>query len=483
MLTARPGQFRPTDFQTGGQPDLTWYNRYRQYETIVYGNGPGLGELLVPGGVKNGIGQVIVTAANLNPKNEVRDASNWYIDSLTGTPPVIRGGSYADERQNDLIEVVKEMVRITCVVGHGMLTVSNNSIEIISGTNIVPLHEPGNPIPYGWIMFWPYYERPASDRGQLARVTVPNRFKTKFVRNSGTADPTPSEQTQAVYRYSTNVIGEPEAVEPDPEIQLAVPFGVDEGFYEEALKYAGEIARIDAVLRELETTFAIPITVINARVGLTSGTGLVDLQGRPLTSTGQNLLQSTEPTGPAVEFAQAEIMVDKLSAERDEWRERMHGVTRIPLEITERQDMEISGVSRALLSRPAIDRMESIQRSITQALDAALAVISGVTVGSLSIDWARQPFDTLAERRIVAREGYRDGIITLNEAREQIGEQPVPGGDVFNAQYTGIGTEDAGGSPGPERAVRPEPADRGADNGGRSSGNRNSPARSRPTGQ
>lgn len=456
MLRARPEQFRETDFTEGGRPDLTWYYRYRQYETVVYDDGPGLVKLLVPNGVQNAAGQTIIPEANIRPKNELRDASNWYLEAMTATPPVIKHSPYTEARQADLQSLIRDMIATATSVGHGLLTVVNDPmgpmLELIPGTNIAPIQEAGNPVPEGWIMYWPYYHRPINDRANYG-ITIPNRIKVKTWRANG-------EQCMDVFAYYSGIIGRSmmadDGIEMDPPLAVVAPYGVDEGFYPEAIKSAGEIARLDATIRELATTYAIPVTVVNAEVGVKNAQGqLVDLMGRRLVSHDAQTLQSTEPGGSPVEFVQAATLISELMLEREAWRKHLHYSTRIPIDITENQDTEMSGVSRALLARPAISWIESTQQSATEALDICLSAITGRELGSLEITWARQPFDTEAERRVIALGFWDAGVFTRNEAREWIGAEQVPGGDVFkdgterrNRQGTGTNGRDEPGRDG-----------------------------------
>lgn len=452
MLRARPGRFRVTDFQTGGLPDLTWYTRYNQFWNTVYLEEGGLEAMLVPDGVQNAAGQQIIPQQKVRPKNEVRDASNWYLEAMTASPPVISAGRYAEGREDDLRLLIEEMIRICTVTGHGLLVLyEDNTLEVVNGINIAPIVQPGNPVPGGWIQFWPYYQRATTDRVSQ-RITVPNRMKIKTYTFATRV------QTQEKLIFSGGVLGmratqTAEDRTRDPQMVTVTPFGVDEGFYPEALKYAGEIARLDAVMREIATTYALPVPVVNTKVGLTNaGGGLVDLHGNPVQTGQVRALQSVDPDGPPIEYAQAQMMLEELAGEREEWRTRMHGVTRIPKDITENQETRMSGVSRALLARPAVDWIESTQRSITQALDIMISLITGSARGGVTIEWPRQPFDTLEQRRIIAREQYLAGIITLNEAREYINLPPVANGDVFYAGSEGTSEQSPRTEPEPTAA-------------------------------
>ena len=165
MLRARPGNFRVTDFLTGGQPDLSWYQEYARYETVVYGDTGELVSVLGLGfGIKNAVGSAIIPATAINPKNLLKDSSDWYIESMTSSPPVLTGNTFVNQRTDDLVSIIREMIRIAAVVGHGAVYSSDGNINLVSGTNIAPIQTPGNPIPDGWILFWPFYQRPENDR-------------------------------------------------------------------------------------------------------------------------------------------------------------------------------------------------------------------------------------------------------------------------------------------------------------------------------
>ena len=232
-------------------------------------------------------------------------------------------------------------------------------------------------------------------------------------------------------------------------------FGVDEGFYPEGMKYATEIARLDAVIRELTTTFAIPVPIISTMVGLMDQSGyLVDHRGNQIRAAAQRGLQSVRETEPTLQFVNAITPIQDLEEERLEWMKRFHKVTRIPMEITENRDDQMSGVSRALMSRPAVDWIESTQKQIGIALDNCIAAITGQPPGRLEVEWGRNPFDTLAERRMIATEGYGAGWMTLNEARHEVDLDPLPGGDTINgsegnnSERSGDGSGDAGSNAG-----------------------------------
>ena len=456
MLRARPGNYRPTDFAPGGRPDLRFYWEYYQYETVIWDDAPELVGLMLPKGVQNGAGQTVIEASEVKPKNLLKDASAWYVEAMTATQPILSGAMYAEERKEDLQRVILEMVRIAAVVGHGAVYVANNEIHVLSGTNLVPMVLSGNPIPYGWIMYWPYYLRPAGDRVSH-HITIPNRIKIKRYI------PDVMDETGTYYFHGGVIAGEATGDEvQDPEdmpIQSMTVFGVDEGFYPEGLKYATEIARLDAVIRELATTFAIPVPIISTMVGLMDTQGqLVDHRGNVIRAAAQRGLQSVRETEPTLQFINAITPIQDLAEERLEWMKRFHKVTRIPMEITENRDDAMSGVSRALMSRPAVDWIESTQKQIGIALDNCIAAITGQAPGRLEVEWGRNPFDTLAERRMIATEGYGAGWMTLNEARHAVDLDPLPGGDTIN----GLESDNS------ERA--------GDDSGADSDGNSGSPA-------
>ena len=428
MLRARPGNFRVTDFQPRGRPDLTWYTRYKQYEDVVFADSPDLVGLLAPEGVRNAAGQVIIPKEQVKPKNQVRDSSNWYLEALTAGQLSLEGSTYVNERAEDLRKIIVEMCRIGVSVGHGVLYSADNALRLVSGTNVVPIQMAGNPLPEGVIMFWPYRYRTPNERTS-PHSSIPNRIKVKtYMFATG-------EQTDATYLYRGGMIGEgpvPEEIVPDPRIQSLSVFGVDEGFYPEALKYAADIAKLDAVIRELTTTYALPVSIVGAKVGLINANGaVVDLQNRPIVMGSTRGLQDFSPDAEPLSFVQAMTMVQELMAEREELDDRYHETTRIPKEITRGSGDDMSGVSRALLARPAVDWLESFQRQVTASVDFNISAITGVSA-DLVVGWPKQPFDTLEERRLAASTEYNDGVITLNEYRQAVGKEPLPGGDVIN---------------------------------------------------
>lgn len=445
MLRARPGNHRLTDYMPDGQPDLTWYNRYRQYEMVVFGEEVGLEELLAPKGVQNAMGQTIIPAMSVDPKNEVRAATLWFLNALLSQTLVFRGSRYVDGRERDFRKLIFEMALHLCIVGHGAGYVSDGTIYLVSGTNIVPIQDAGNPIPTGWINFWLTHVRPPQDR-QNARVTIPNDIKVKvWDEREG------REVYQARNFWSGGIIStRPSLAVEYGEEQEDLPmeayrvFGSDEGFYPEALRHAGEIAKLDATIREVAITYGIPVPIISNKVGLLSPTGgLVDLYGNTIRQTSTRGLQNTDPTAVPLEFAQAMAQIDGMMEERMEWNKRFHEVVKIPLDITQPQDTEMSGVSRALMARPTVDRIEGWQSEITETLNFWLTHITGTST-EIEIEWPRHPFDTLAERRTTAVEMFNAGLWTLNESREYMDMEPVEGGDELNANSQRDNSEGAG---------------------------------------
>ena len=185
----------------------------------------------------------------------------------------------------------------------------------------------------------------------------------------------------------------------------------------------------------MATTYGIPIAIVSTAVGLAKeGGGLLDIHGRPIRESNLRALQSVDPSAPPLEFAQAMPMLAEMMEEREQWIQRQHRVNDIPLDITQNRDDQMSGVSRALLARPAIDRIEAAHRQIAKALNGAVEAVTDGAGGIGEIQWPRQPFDSLAERRIIAREYYIAGLMTLNEARQYIDLEPVPGGDKFYSE-------------------------------------------------
>lgn len=436
MLRARPGRYRVSDFQAGGRPDLSWYNEFYRYQHTVYGDLPGLVNLLVPDGVKNAGGNVIIKQEEVKPKNELKNSSNWFIEADSAKPPVISGDSvFIRERQNDLSKIIVEMSTIGHVVGHGIIYVAANQIYLVWGTNILPMQVANQPIPGGWGMVWPYYRRDPNNKS--SRITdASNRIKVTWYQS-------PEQQETNTFRFSGEQIQDlatdPEIVR-DPPIQYLQVFGVDEGFYPEGIKIAGEIARLDAVIRELTTTYGFPVPIVSPKVGRSTSEGhLLALNGDTIMVPTTKALVNATPNAPPLEFAIANAMVDESMAERLEWRKKYHATVRIPMEITENRDDQMSGVSRALLAQPTVDRIESMHRQITEALDGAIRTITGR--GITDIEWPRQPFDTLAERRVIAENLYNAGLITLNEARAYVDLEPIPGGDTFKTATTAEGDE------------------------------------------
>ena len=272
---------------------------------------------------------------------------------------------------------------------------------------------------------------------------MPNRIKLKWYISE-------TEQGTATYYYFGGIIGAEIPIEqlrleqlnpdlqPDPPIQYLEVFGVDEGFYPEVIKYAREIARLDLIIDELTTTYALPIAIVASKVGRADQRGhLVSLDGMPVMTMQNTALQDVSVDAEPLVFAQADTsMIEALAAERLDQRKRMHRETRIPMEITENRDDQMSGVSRALLARPAVDRIETAHRQVLKVVDGAIKQITGSPLGE--VEWPGNPFDTLAERRVVAKEMFEADLITLNEAREMIDLKPVEGGDKYKSE---IGAE------------------------------------------
>ena len=436
MLRSRPGNFRLQDFMPDGRPDLSWYHQFYQYQRVIWEGRPGLEALMLPNGVRNAAAQVVLPVDALvgHVRNYLRDASMWYLEEDTSSPPSLAGATtYVTERKQDLVDILLEMLRIIHVVGHGIIYVQNEMIYLTWGTNIVPIVDAGNPIPRGWIQFWPYYLRPENDKSGVI-LDTPNRIRTLIYLDGETSGGDVPFYQGYVGRPDQDSDRDripPEHLNPPPISYLAV-FGSDEGFYEEGLKAASELAALNAVIMEISTTYSIPVPIVNAKVGVTDARGgLVDIQGNPIIAGRLRALQSVDPDGPPLEFAQAATMISDLMEQYVEKNKELHGITRIPLDITQNRDDQMSGVSRALLARPAVSRIEGGHRQAAEALDGAVRVRTGAGLGEVT--WTKNPMDTLAERRLVASEMFQAGIWSLNEAREYMDLEPVDGGDTIAA--------------------------------------------------
>lgn len=433
MLRARPGAFRLSDFREGGRPNLSWYNRFYAYQHIVYEDTDGYGQWLLPEGVRNAAGQLIVKADEVKAKNAERTATDWYLQSDAATPPTFDGAvAYVSQRVEQFQQIILEMERIVHSIGHGAIYVVDGEIRIMWGTNLAPEQEPGNPIPRGWFLFEPRYQRPPEDRSGLI-LDTPNRIWKRWYLDDG------ADQGVEESIYSGGIVGRPDytrQLDRRPADYFAV-FGTDEGFYRESLKASVEIARLDATIREACTTYGLPVPVVSTQVGLATESGLVDISGRRIQSGPVNALQTVEPGAPPLEYAQANPLISELMDEREQWIQRQHRINNVPRDVTENRDNQMSGVSRALLARPAIDRIEGAHRQIAKALNGAVEAITQGAGGLGEVQWPRQPFDTIAERRIIARTYFNDNIMTLNEARQYIDLEPVPGGDKFFYELAG----------------------------------------------
>lgn len=431
MLRARPGAFRLTDFQEHGRPNLDWYREYYQYQHTVWADHDRFGAYLLPEGVRNAAGQQIIAANQVRPKNHMKAATEWYLQSDASTPPTFDGAvAYVNEREEQFVQIILEMETIVHSVGHGAIYVVDGVIHVIWGTLLYPEQEPGNPLPRGWFLAEPFYRRPDGDRTGIL-LEVPNRRWLRYWLDDGA-----TQGAEMNYFYG-GIVGGPATdtpIDTRPMDYFAV-FGVDEGFYREGLKHNAEVARLDAVMREAATTYGLPVPIINAKLGLVDqGGGLVDLQGNPIQAGPVRALQSVDPDGLPMDFAQASPLLTEMGEEREQWLQRMHNVTNVVREITENRDDQMSGVSRALLARPAVDRIEAAHRQIARALNGAVETITNGAGGLGEVQWARQPFDTLEERRIIAREFFEADLMTRNEAREYIDLEPLPGGDVFRSE-------------------------------------------------
>lgn len=437
MLRARPKHYRLSDLMPGGRPELTWYNQFHQYQRVIFERAPGLPALMLPNGVRNAAGQTIIAADKVNPRNYLKEASEWFLEADAATPPRLTHATpWAEERGQDLVEILLEMLRIVHAVGHGVIYVQAEQIHVVWGTNIVPLTTPGNPIPYGWAAFWPYYLRPAEDRTGIIQ-DAPNRWRMLYYLNDPPDDGGP-QSGGGDWQYNAGLISDNEGADLSqvpaehlnpPPIDYWAVFGTDEGFYEEGLKAASHLASLDATIQEICTTYALPVPVISSRVGVSVGAQLMTLQGEPLYHTPQQVLQDARLEAEPLVYAQAVTMIDQLMEEYLEKNKELHGITRIPLEITENRDDQMSAVSRALLAQPAVDRIEAGHRQVAEALDGAVRLRSGQGLGEIT--WTRQPFDTLAERRLLATEMFKAKLWSLNEAREYMDMPAVDGGDTI----------------------------------------------------
>lgn len=427
----------------GGRPNLTWYEQFHRYKRVIFDGQPGLQALMLPNGVRNAAAQVIIPSDKTNPRNYLRDASEWFVESDAANPPPLqRVTTFVAEREQDLMALLIEGLRIYHSTGHGIVYVQSGLIHIVDGVNIAPIVEPGNPIPQGWMMFWPYYLRPLSDTSG-AILDTPNRMRLLYWRING-------QSGGGDWTFTSGLISDnegqdtsqipPQHLNPPPIDYLAV-FGTDEGFYEEGLKSASELASLDAVIQEIAATYSIPVPIINAKVGVSNAVGaIMDIQGNPILAGRVRALQSVDPDGPPLEFAMAATMISDLMEEYIAKEKELYQITRIPLDLTQNRDDQMSGVSRALLAQPAVNRIEAGRRQVAQAVSGAVQTRTGR--GLADIDWPRQPFDTLAERRLVAGEMFRLGLWSLNEAREYMDLQPVPGGDTIRGAQEQDPTED-----------------------------------------
>lgn len=425
MLNALYGAYRLTDFVTYGHPNLDDHRRLDEYEKVVYADARGFVGMLLPNGVSNAAGETVIPPAAVNPKNLLRDASTWYQEAVLSRPPGLTGPAYVNEREEDVRRVLHRMVELCSVVGHGAIYEQDGMIHIVGGQNVFPVMEPGNPVPVGYIMAWFYYQRAENDRAPQF-TQPPNRERLIYY------DVASGETFRATYVYTAATVGDQIPDESDnlPPIGAFAVFGVDEGFYREGLKILREIAGLDAVIRELGTTYSIPVPVTSSTLARQGSTGILDPQGNVILRGQRRGLQNVSVDAPPLEFVAAMQDLAQLQEERELWLQRLASVTRIPRDVVETgADNDLSEVSRAMAAKPAQDWILAVERSISAGLSAVIAAIAG---SGVTVDWNANPFTTEAEGRLVARSGWEGGLLTRNEAREAMGRDPVEGGDVFN---------------------------------------------------
>ena len=435
MLDTLTGRYSFRDFETAGRPDLSDHDRLRDYEQVIFAQANGWVGHYAPTGVQNAAGETIIPQDKVNPKNLLRDAANWYVEAMMASPPTLTGGAFAGEREEDLRRILRRCVIISAVIGHGVLYVVDGQIYIVPGQNVFPILERGNPLPMGYVLAFPYYARPPQDPGGQHRQP-PNRLRVVAY------DAMTGETERRTHVYQGNVIGD---VEPDPQQDDRLPitafatFGSTEGFFQAALPLAQEIVRLDAVIRELCTTYSIPIPVINPAVTRGGATGLLNAQGQPVMQGQRNALTDNRPDAPPLELIAAMPEVGMLAEEREQWLERLHAATRIPYQITaQAHDTEMAAISRELSAKPATDYIAEITRSIGLALTTVVSSIAG----SLTVEWNADPFATAAETRMEALGAWNAGVATLNETREELDWPAVPGGDVFKGFDVGDTDDD-----------------------------------------